>query len=142
MVPTLNRCLPRRMTAHGLPSDHGGQTTRSTTDIKDENRPARNVTAAAVQRLFLEGYMPRKKIAKDESTNAMVPNKSVILAGTEGVPRMSMMPNTVKFKAANMPGKHALTMGFISRSSASEDMRPKWVERVYTVLHDVKHNGV
>lgn len=81
--------------------------------------------------------MPLKKIEKDDSTNAMVPNRSVTLAGTDGVPRMSMMPNTVKFKAANMPGKHALTMGFISRSSASEDMMPKWVGRVYTVLHNI-----
>ena len=96
------------------------------TATRDERRPVKKNTAVAVQRLFLEGYMPRKKIAKEERTNAMVPSSSVTLAGTEGVPRMSMMPKTVRFNAANIPGKHALTIGFISRSSASEDIASEW----------------
>jgi len=64
-------------------------------------------------------------MAKEERTNAVVPNRRVILEGTKGVPRMSMTPNTVRFKAAKMPEKHALTIGFISRSTASEDIVQK-----------------
>lgn len=82
----------------------------------------RKKIAVAVHRALLVGYIPWKKIAKEESTNATVPSRRVTLDGTEGVPRMSTMPNTVRFSAANMPGKHALTIGFISRSSASDDI--------------------
>lgn len=66
--------------------------------------------------------MPWKKIANEERTKAIVPRRRVTLAGTDGVPRISTIPKTVKFRAANMPGKHAFTIGFISRSSASEDI--------------------
>ena len=102
--------------------------------MSDEDSPMRKVTAVAVQRLFLDGYMPRKNIANEERTKAMVPASRVILAGTEGVPRMSMIPKTVRFKAASIPGKQALTMGFISLSSDSEDIVSEWTTYVYTAL--------
>ena len=100
----------------------------------EETRPTRKKIAVAVQRLLLVGYIPWKNIAKEDSTNANVPSRIAILKGTVGVPRISIMPNTVKFRAASMPGKQALTIGFIRRSSASEDIGSKWDERVYTVL--------
>jgi len=91
------------------------------TDTRDETRPVIKNTAVAVHRLFRVGYMPWKNIAKEERTNAMVPRRIAILNGTVGVPRMSIMPKTVRLRAASMPGKHASTIGFMSRSSASDD---------------------
>lgn len=96
------------------------------TATRDETRPTRNEIAVAVHRLLRVGYMPWKNIAKEETINAMVPMRIAILKGTVGVPRMSIMPKTVRFNAANIPGKHALTIGFISRSSASEDIASEW----------------
>jgi len=96
------------------------------TATRDEIRPIRNEIAVAVHKLLRVGYMPWKNIAKEEMMNAMVPRRIAILKGTVGVPRMSIMPNTVRFNAANIPGKHALTIGFISRSSASEDIASEW----------------
>jgi len=104
----------------------GGQATNRTTAIRDEKSPVRKKTAVAVQRLFRVGYIPWKKMANEERTNANVPNRMTILNGTDGVPRMSIMPKTVRFSAASIPGKQALTIGFISRSSTSSGIKTEW----------------
>ena len=100
----------------------------------DEIRPTRNEIAVAVQRLLRVGYMPWKNIAKEDTMKAMVPMRIAILKGTEGVPRISIMPKTVRLRAASMPGKHAFTIGFISRSSASDDTASRWLSRVYILF--------
>jgi hypothetical protein len=101
---------------------------------RDVMRPVKKNTAVAVHRLLRVGYIPWKNIANEERTNAMVPKRMAILKGTVGVPRMSIMPKTVRFKAASMPGKHALTIGFMSRSSASDDTMSRWFGRVYILF--------
>jgi hypothetical protein len=50
------------------------------------------------------------------------------------VPRMSIMPKTVRLRAASMPGKHAFTIGFMSRSSASDDTKARWFGLVYILF--------
>jgi hypothetical protein len=37
-------------------------------------------------------------------------------------------------RAASMPGKHALTIGFINRSSASDDIASRWLSWVYILF--------
>ena len=107
------------------------------TATRDETRPTRNDIAVAVHKLLRVGYMPWKNIAKEEKMNAMVPIRIATLKGTEGVPRMSIMPKTVRLRAASMPGKHALTIGFINRSSASDDIASRWLSLVY-ILFSIK----
>jgi len=101
------------------------------TATSEETRPMRNEIAVAVHKLLRVGYMPWKNIANEETMNAMVPRRIAILKGTAGVPRMSIMPKTVRLRAASMPGKHALTIGFMSRSSASDDTKARWFGLVY-----------
>jgi hypothetical protein len=50
------------------------------------------------------------------------------------VPRMSIIPNTERLRAASMPGKHAFTIGFMSRSSASDDTIARWFDLVYILF--------
>jgi hypothetical protein len=40
-------------------------------------------------------------------------------------------------RAASMPGKHALTIGFINRSSASDDIVSRWPSLIY-ILSSMK----
>jgi hypothetical protein len=37
-------------------------------------------------------------------------------------------------RAASMPGKHALTIGFIKRSSASDDIVSRWLSPIYILF--------
>jgi hypothetical protein len=107
------------------------------TATRDETRPIRNEIAVAVHKLLRVGYMPWKNIEKEETMNAMVPRRIAILKGAVGVPRMSIMPKTVRLRAASMPGKHALTIGFINRSSASDDIVSRWLSLIY-ILSSMK----
>ena len=130
-IPSLwsfSRVKPLSLSAQACShySGIGGQATNRSTAIRDEKSPVKKKTAVAVQRLFRVGYIPWKKMANEDRTNAIVPNSITILNGTEGVPRMSIMPKTVRFRAASMPGKHAFTIGFISRSSTSSGIRAEW----------------
>ena len=112
----------------------GGHATSIMTATRDETRPIRNEIAVAVHKLLRVGYMPWKNIAKEDTMNAMVPRRIAILKGTVGVPRMSIIPKTVRLRAASMPGKHALTIGFINRSSASDDIASRWLSWVYILF--------
>lgn len=57
--------------------------------------------------------------------NEKVPDKSANLRYIGGVSLISMIPNTVRLRAAIMPGNEASTIGFMKRSSISSATIPE-----------------
>lgn len=71
---------------------------------------------------------------KDDKMKENVPDRRDILRYIGGVSLMSIIPKTVRLRAAMMPGKEASTIGFMKRSSTSSDTIPEWTSGVYTAV--------
>jgi len=71
---------------------------------------------------------------KDDKMKEKVPERREILRYIGGVSLMSIIPKTVRLRAAMMPGNEASTIGFMKRSSTSSITIPESPIRIYTAV--------